>query len=353
VHHEHGVPAANTARRRNVSLKGSSSVPSCRRAAWPVPRDDEEQPMRDTAAAVGEATAGEPMTRDQRAAFERDGYLVVPAVLDASQVAHYASIVDGLYERHRQAGLGAGGALHQLGAVHACPELAPLVDHPRVLGLIWSLLGWNVHVYHSHIDVHPPVSGGRPFRFEWHQDGGRQNRELETNPRPRLSVKAAYWLSDVSRPGRGNLRLVPGSHTSNRIDGPPRRDVPWPDPSGAVEVTAHPGDVVLFDRRVWHARSENRSTITRKAVFFAYTYRWVRGRDRVPSRGVGLTPVQRQLLGMLDSRDGDHAWGHDPARVPLHELLRRAGRLDPDVPAPQAAVPGTTITIALPRSLDA
>ena len=49
-----------------------------------------------------------------------------------------------------------------------------------------------------------------PFRFDWHQDGGRQNREIETIPRPRLSVKLPYCLSDVSEPGRGNLKVVPG-----------------------------------------------------------------------------------------------------------------------------------------------
>lgn len=48
--------------------------------------------------------------------------------------------------------------------------------------------------------MHPTVPDGRPFRFGWHQDGGRQNRELETDPRPRLSVKAVYWLFDVSQP---------------------------------------------------------------------------------------------------------------------------------------------------------
>jgi ectoine hydroxylase len=35
---------------------------------------------------------------------------------------------------------------------------------------------------------------------------------------------------DVSEPGRGNLKVVPGSHLVNRIDGPPRRDIQWPDP---------------------------------------------------------------------------------------------------------------------------
>lgn len=207
--------------------------------------------------------------------------------------------------------------------MYTCPALAPLVDQPAIVGRLCSVLGWNVHVYHSHIDVHPPLAGEVPFWYGWHQDGGWQNKELETDPRPRLSVKAGYWLSDVSQAGRGNLKLVPGSHTVNRIEGPPRRDVPWPDPPGAAQVTARPGDVVLFDRRVWHARSENRSNLTRKAVFFAYTYRWIRARDRIPPAALARSPVRRQLLGLLDidAASGDHAWGHDPATVPLYRQV--------------------------------
>lgn len=262
---------------------------------------------------------GEALTGDQRSAFERDGYLVLPGVLGADEVAYFTSLVDGLYRRTV-----GHGPMHQLSAVHACPELAALVDHPAVLGPVMSLLDWNIHVYHSHIDVHPQVPEEKPFRFEWHQDGGRQNRELESVPRPRMSVKAVYWLSDVSSPGRGNLKVVPGSHLANRIDGPPRREIPWPDPTGAIEVTANPGDVVLFDRRIWHARSDNYSDITRKAVFFGYTYRWIRGRDEVPVEMPLFNDVQRQLLGLLDAEaDGDHAWGHYPERVPLYQAQSR------------------------------
>jgi ectoine hydroxylase-related dioxygenase (phytanoyl-CoA dioxygenase family) len=176
-----------------------------------------------------------------------------------------------------------------------------------------------------------------PFRFDWHQDGGRQNREIETTPRPRLSVKLAYWLSDVTQPGRGNLKVVPGSHTVNWIDGPPRRDLEWPDPEGAIEVTAEPGDAVFFDRRIWHARSRNYSEHTRKAVFFGYTYRWTVIRDDVASMRTSdwfgrLTPVQQQLLGGAGHADGDHAWGHDPATSPLYGWLNERGLLDPANP---------------------
>ena len=268
------------------------------------------------------------MATEVRTAFERNGYVVMPAVLDPDEVVRYTSMVDALYERHTTVdACGSRDALHLLGAVHACPALAPLVAHPRVLGPVWSILGWNVHVYHSHVDVHPPAIAD-PYRSRWHQDGGRQNVELESDARPRLSVKAAYWLSDVSRPGRGNLKVVPGSHTTPHIDRPPRVEIPWPEPPGAIEVLARPGDVVLFDRRLWHARSDNRSAIVRKAVFFAFTYRWVRRRDPAPATDPRYTPLQRQLLGLLADTDGDHEWGHDPRGVPLFDILRRSGQLE-------------------------
>jgi ectoine hydroxylase len=279
------------------------------------------------------APAWTPMTAQERAEFDRDGFLIIRSVLNQDEVARARTAI----LRYREKA-GGTGALHQLSAVAACPELAFLLDHPAAFRYIWSLLGWNIHVYHSHIDVHPQITERRPDWWHWHQDGGRQNRELETDPRPRMSVKLAYWLSDVSEPGRGNFTVLPGSHTANWLPGPPSRDVPWPEPEAAMQITASPGDLVVFDRRLWHRRSDNYSTITRVGAFFGYTYRWVAGRDDVadlPNRPewAGLTAVQRQLLGGAGDGSGDHAWGHDPAGTPLYGELKRHGCLDSSIPA--------------------
>jgi ectoine hydroxylase-related dioxygenase (phytanoyl-CoA dioxygenase family) len=286
----------------------------------------------------GAATDAAPVTAEQRARFDRDGYLVIRGALRADEVAAAREALDRVHANAaRSGGLNPDGSMHLLSAVANCPEVARLTDHPATFPYVWSTLGWNIHVYHSHLDVHPPLRARLPFRFDWHQDGGRQNREIETSPRPRLSGKLAYWLSDVFEPGRGNLKLVPGSHLANWIDGPPRRDIEWPDPEDAIEVTASPGDVVFFDRRIWHARSRNYSEHTRKAVFFGYTYRWTAIRDdNAPiwaSAWSGrLNPVQRQLLGGIGACDGDHAWGHYPDRTPLYEWLNERGLLDPANP---------------------
>lgn len=274
------------------------------------------------------------MTGADRARFERDGYMIIRGVLSPDEVAHYAAALDRVYLSETKAGrVPHGGPMHLLSAVANCPEMADLIDHPATFPLVWSMLGWNIHIYHSHLDVHPPLRAARPFRYEWHQDGGRQNREIETTPRPRLSVKLGYWLSDVSGPGRGNLKLVPGSHLANWIDGPPRRDIEWPDPAGAIEVTAEPGDVVFFDRRIWHARSDNYSGHIRKVVFLGYTYRWTAIRDEVASLHASemfarLSPVQRQLLGGAGDGTGDHAWGHYPDTTPLYGWLAERGLFD-------------------------
>jgi phytanoyl-CoA dioxygenase PhyH len=274
------------------------------------------------------------MTREQRDQFDEDGYLVLPGVLSPDEMRHYSAALDLAYARNERA---ADGSLHLLSAVTSAPDLIGLIDHPATFPLVWSILGWNVHIYHSHLDIHPPLTAPKPAWWHWHQDGGRQNREIETDPRPRLSVKLAYWLSDVSQTGRGNLTLIPGSHRTNWLPGPPRRDVEWPLPDGARQVAVNAGDVVFFDRRIWHARSDNLSEITRKCVFLGYTYRWITIRDEVAELAdqpwwQALNPVQQQLLGGVGRGDGDHAWGHDPETTPLYAALRERGLLDPAHP---------------------
>lgn len=173
-----------------------------------------------TDASPGSAVSA--MTDAQRTQFERDGFLLVRGALSDSEMAYCADALDRVYAAQQADGLVCpGGAMHLLSAVTNCREAIGLTDHPATFPLVWSVLGWNVHIYHSHLDVHPPIRVPPSSRFEWHQDGGRQNRELDGEPRPRISVKLGYWLSDVSEPGRGNLKVIPGSHTRNWIDGPP------------------------------------------------------------------------------------------------------------------------------------
>ncbi len=262
------------------------------------------------------------LTDAQRERFERDGYLVVEDALEPEHVARLIDAVDRVWSAHRETSPRPGtDPLHLLAFVGRDPLFVELLDHEPVLRLIVDLLGWNVFMYHCHLDVHPPAIEPTPATWKWHQDGGVQNRDLETHPRPRMSVKVAYFLSDVSEPGRGNFSVLPGSHLRDAIDRPhdDRNDL-----AGAEPILARPGTAVLFDRRLWHMRGENRSSITRKALFFSYTYRWIRARDeiRIPPELFGMiTPIRAQLLGSGSSAIGH--WMPNEDEAPLRTWWER------------------------------
>jgi ectoine hydroxylase-related dioxygenase (phytanoyl-CoA dioxygenase family) len=241
--------------------------------------------------------------------FERDGFVIVPGSLRPRELRRLEAAVDRIWETEA----GSAGAFHRLGFAGLDDAFLELVDHPGSLSLVSDVLGLNIYVYHCHLDVHPPERRAEPC-WRWHQDGGRQNVELES-PRPRLSVKVAYFLTDVPTAEYGALRVVPGSHVRDTLS----RDR---EPAGAIPVLVEAGSAVIFDRRLWHARGDNVSDRTRKVLFYGYTHRWIRPRDELtldPDRLAGLTPLRRQLLGFAEDTS-DYWFPTDAAlrsRMPL------------------------------------
>ena len=75
--------------------------------------------------------------------------------------------------------------------------MVELVDWPTTFPKLWGILGWNIYLYHSHIDVTPAESTHHQnWHVAWHQDSMRVNDEIECHPRPRLSLKIGYYLTD-------------------------------------------------------------------------------------------------------------------------------------------------------------
>ena len=66
---------------------------------------------------------------------------------------------------------------------------------------------------------------------------------------------------------------------------------------------------VIFDRRLWHSRSANHSTLTRKVLFYGYGYRWIRPKDDMMVEHLyeHLSPIRRQLLGDAVKNNGRYA----------------------------------------------
>ena len=141
----------------------------------------------------------------------------------------------------------------------------------------------------------PPIPENEEIPTHFHQDSGRVNSDIEVHPRPRLSIKVAYWLSNCSRPERGNLVVIPGSQNYDNLD-----ELQDTMHEGTVSICGNPGDAVIFDRRLWHSSSPNKSTLTRKALFYGYGYRWLQPKDNMtisPETIKQYGRIRQQLLG--------------------------------------------------------
>jgi ectoine hydroxylase-related dioxygenase (phytanoyl-CoA dioxygenase family) len=232
-------------------------------------------------------------TAEILAELDCSGYVHIPSVLSPEEVADLRAIVDQLAEEHYEP---SQGFVHALGATYLHPALMDLGVDTRLLAVLSGALTPNIHIYHSHIDVHPPEEDtGTAWR--WHEDGGRQTADLDY--RARLSVKLGWWLSDCEEEGYGNLEVIPGSHLWTE----PLPRTPGKTPDGAIPVLAKAGDVTLFERRIWHGRGTNVSDRTRAVVFYGYSPRWVTQREFPSAEQLAAAegdPLRRQLIGAPD-----------------------------------------------------
>jgi hypothetical protein len=260
------------------------------------------------------------LTDEERRRFDEEGFLVLPDALSAAQVSALTGLTDAVHARRVAEGFDPNKALFYPNFIPDDALFADLVDYEKVLPKVWGILGWNIYLYHAHLIVTPPSGQPREDKtFGWHQDSGRVNVEVESRPRPRLSLKVAYFLSDVSEPGRGNFWVVPGSHLCDTLARP---EGGVGQPEGAVPVCVAPGTAVFFDRRLWHTASPNWSDVTRKVLFYGYGYRWIRTKDDMTVQSLWGTsdPVRRQMLGWGVNANGFYTPSDED--VPLRVWLR-------------------------------
>lgn len=226
--------------------------------------------------------------------LDRDGYVVIPGVLAAAEVA---SMRSRLAELHAAEGARAGVEVHQEAGTD---RLANLVDkgacfraclgEPRVLALVDRVLGgdWRLSAFNSRAAV--PGAGRQGLHVDWHAPVAPGDWQ----------VCNSIWLLDDFSVANGATRVVPGSHRWRRMPGEAMLD-PSADHPGQVVVAAPAGSVVVFNSHLWHGGTLNRSGESRRAVF-AYFGR--RGgpqqtdqrRMLSPATVAGLTPAERWVV---------------------------------------------------------
>ncbi len=257
-------------------------------------------------------------TEAQLRHFNDEGYLIVEDALSPDLLARLNEAVDRVEAKRRaEQGLRPDALLSAFRTVVEDDAFLDLLDNPKTFPLLWDILGWNIQLYISHLIAYPPERHARAIRKGgWHQDGGRPVPEME-RPHPRLSLKISYWLSDVDTPEHGAMEIVPQSHG---LDAKPEG---CDSGEGVLPVCVKAGTAVLFDRRMWHRRGLNTSDVTRRVLFFGYSYRWLRGLDYnvIPEEVLcKCDPIRRQLLG--DGVDIKGWWQPTEADVPLKRWLR-------------------------------
>ncbi len=227
----------------------------------------------------------------QLRAYERDGFLVLTGVFDARQIQALHEEVQALEqdpavregeEVIREPG---GEALRSIFRVHELGRrLADLPRDPRLLDVARQILGSEVYIHQSRVNMKPALDGKA---FYWHSDF--ETWHVEDGMPAMRALSCSVLLTDNTA-FNGPLMLIPGSHRQfvacvgetpedNYRTSLRRQEVGVPDPvslrllaeqGGMEAVTAPAGSVVFFDCNTLHGSGGNLSPWPRSNVFMVY-----------------------------------------------------------------------------------
>ena len=245
----------------------------------------------------------EPLPTEDIEHFDEKGYLIVRNALDQETVNQLVEAGDRLVasdlKTNRQtASNGQYDGFRN--TITLDPAFAALIDHERILPTVVQLLGANLHVMTSHLIIKQPDADDAPLSARlpgWHRDYAQAMHDMGNVAIPRLLVKCAYYLTDLTEKNRGVTMVSPGSHL---LTGRPETRDGEIDPIGAVEPSIAPGDCLIFENRTFHAGAAHRGPDPRRAFMVGYGYRWVMPMDYVTQEKsflAPLTPLQRYLVG--------------------------------------------------------
>ena len=209
-------------------------------------------------------------------AFARDGFVIVPALLDSEETRRLAETA----RSDRRMELDATARSDAAGGQTVLTVRDSLVDDiysriarsPRVVRSMEQFLGDEVYHYHHKLMLKEPRVGGA---WEWHQDYGYWYNYGCLYP----SMASCYIAIDRATRANGCLQVIPGSHHLGRLDhgkvgGQTGAD---PDRIAAIlerlplqYVEMQPGDGLFFHGNVLHRSDANTSPDPRWSLIICY-----------------------------------------------------------------------------------
>ncbi|MBM7062899.1 phytanoyl-CoA dioxygenase family protein [Pseudomonas sp. UL073] len=239
------------------------------------------------------------LTAQRLQALHRDGFTLLPGVLDHHQIGELRQAIDALTPSHWDY---QGLLDHYKCVFNRDPLWLPYLDLPGVIELAEAALGSDCHVIgQTAWRCHPGFVGA-----ELHQDyqAIALPEQLLEDPRFELPMQictAHLYLDDIDAELCPTL-VIAGSHRAGR---PPRPGEKRWRGRQAEPVLCRAGDVLLFRSELWHAGSRNRSTArSRYLMQVHYGRRMVAQKFSPylafqfnPAVLAACTPRQRRLLG--------------------------------------------------------
>lgn len=263
------------------------------------------------------------LTEAQRAAYDRDGFIVVPDVFSAGEIAELRAVTEE-FERNA-ARVAANDDIYDLEDTHSAAEprvrriKTPHLHHPayaragrneKVVAILKELWG-SVRFDTGKLNM---KSAGYGAPVEWHQDWAFY-------PHTNDDLAAVGIMLDAMTMQNGPMLVVPGSHNGPIYDhhGPDGRFCGAMDPavcdidlSKALPCLGRAGSVTVHHVRAVHGSATNISGAARRFLLFQY-----RAVDAWPLLGFkdGIEKFDELLLA------GEPTLAprlkHTPVRLPL------------------------------------
>jgi 2-aminoethylphosphonate dioxygenase len=214
------------------------------------------------------------LTALQRAAYTRDGFLVLPGLLPPADTTRLSAWTDEItawpevagrhmvyWEAHRyEAGRRVRNRIENFVPYHE--GFRALVERGPVAQVAAALLGEPAALFKDKINFKMPGSGG----FEPHQD---QQAGWSTYAPLFLTVLVSI---DAATVDNGCLELAPGHHRRGLVgaEWKPLTDAEMAGMEFAA-CPSRPGDAVLFDSYVPHRSAPNATAAPRRVLYVTYT----------------------------------------------------------------------------------
>ncbi len=238
----------------------------------------------------GDAGDG-PLDRDRLDGFDRDGFLSVDPLLSPDEVSLYRAELTRLADDpqlrsdERTVIEPDSQEVRSIFEVHRISEVfARLVSDPRVAGIARQILGSDVYVHQSRINVKPAFSGNG---FYWHSDFETWHAEDGMPAMRAVSISIALTDNYVHN---GGLMIMPGSHKTFAAcvgDTPAdhykeslrNQEIGTPDPGtltslaagrGIELFTGRAGSATVFDCNCMHGSGNNITPYPRSNVFVVF-----------------------------------------------------------------------------------